>query len=155
MIFGVEEWLAWFLLAMGLFLVEALIAFTFYAGPVALGALLASAVAALDASSELQVVAFIAGSLLSLAFLRPIVREHMHPPDPEHRSNVSSLIGRRAVALQRVDIDSGTVRIGDEVWSARTESESVVVQEGARAEVVSVSGVYAYVKPTSEEEQRA
>lgn len=154
MIFGVEEWLAWFLLAMGLFLVEALIAFTFYAGPVALGALLASAAAALGAASELQVIAFIAGSLLSLAFLRPIVREHLQPPDAEHRSNVSSLIGRRAVALQRVDIDSGTVRVGDEVWSARTESESVTVEEGDRAEVISVSGVYAYIKPMNEEEAK-
>jgi membrane protein implicated in regulation of membrane protease activity len=146
-IFGIADWLAWFLLAIGLLVVELLIAFTFYAAPIALGAFAACILAALGAGIELQLTAFIAGSLASLLFLRPIVRQHLRPAAPEKRSNVQRLIGRRAVVIERVDIDSGTVRIGDDVWSARTESEGIVLERGARAEVVRVSGVYAYIKP--------
>lgn len=132
-------------------MVEMLIAFTFYAAPVALGAFVAAVVAALDGSTELQLVAFIVGALSSLIGLRPIVRQHLLPAEPDKRSNVHLLLGRRAIALERVDIDSGTVRIGDDTWSARTESENVVIEPGGRAEVVSVSGVYAYVKPAERE----
>jgi membrane protein implicated in regulation of membrane protease activity len=151
-IFGLDAWLGWFLIGMVLLIVEVAIAFTFYAAPIALGAFGAAIVAALGAGIELQLVAFILGSLLSLAFLRPIVREHLTPPDAEKASNVGSLLGRRAIALQRVDVDSGTVRLGDDVWSARTESEDVVIDEGARVEVVEVRGVFAYVKPMPEPE---
>jgi len=155
-IFGLEAWLGWFLIGMGLLIVEVAIAFTFYAAPIALGAFGASIVAALGADLEVQLVFFILGSLASLAFLRPIVRQHLLPPDDSKASNVQSLIGRRAIALGRVDVDSGTVKLGDDVWSARTESEELVIEEGARVEVVAVRGVYAYVKPmqTSEPEPR-
>ncbi len=146
-LFGLDAWLSWFLIGIGLMIVEVAIAFTFYAAPIALGAFAASIIAGLGAGIELQLTAFILGSLASLAFLRPVVFEHLQPPAPEKASNVQSLIGRRAVALQRVDVDSGTVRLGDDVWSARTESEGIVIEEGARAEVVAVRGVYAYVKP--------
>jgi len=150
-IFGLDAWLGWFLIGMALLIVEVAIAFTFYAAPVALGAFGAAIVAALGADIELQLIAFIVGSLTALAFLRPIVRDHLQPPDAEKASNVQSLLGRRAIALQRVDVDSGTVRLGDDVWSARTESEDVVIKEGARVEVVAVKGVYAYVKPMESE----
>ncbi len=139
--------LFWFLIGMGLLIVEVAIAFTFYAAPIALGAFGAAIVAALGAGIEIQLAAFIIGSLVSLAVLRPVVRDHLQPPDAEKASNVQSLIGRRAVALQRVDVDSGTVRLGDDVWSARTPSEDLVIEEGARVEVVDIRGVYAYVEP--------
>lgn len=146
-IFGLDAWLAWFLLGIALLVVELAVAFTFYAAPVALGGFAAAIVAALDGGIELQLIAFIGGALGALLGLRPIVREHLQPPEPEKRSNVRSMIGRRAIALERVDIDSGTARIGDDVWSARTEAEDVSLEQGDRGEVVSVRGVYAYVKP--------
>ncbi len=151
-IFGLDAWLGWFLIGMVLLIVEVAIAFTFYAAPIALGAFGAAIVAALGGGLELQLVFFILGSLASLAFLRPIVRQHLLPPDDSKASNVQSLLGRRAIALQRVDVDSGTVRLGDDVWSARTESEDLVIEEGARVEVTAVRGVFAYVKPMESSE---
>lgn len=145
-LFGLDSWLAWFLIGIGLLIIEVAIAFTFYAAPVALGAFAAAIAAALGAELEVQLVAFILGSLLSLVFLRPLVRNHLQPPQPEKSSNVQSLIGRRAVALERVDADTGTVRLGDDVWSARTLAETEVIEEGTRVEVVSVRGVYAFVR---------
>jgi membrane protein implicated in regulation of membrane protease activity len=57
------------------------------------------------------------------------------------------MLGARALALERIDIDSGLARIGEEVWSARTTAEELVIEEGTVCEVVSVSGVYAYLEP--------
>lgn len=146
-IIGLDDWLAWFLLGIGLLVVELAIGFTFYAAPIALGAFAAAIVAGFGDAIEPQLIAFILGSSASLLALRPLVRQHLQPPEPEKRSNVQRMLGARAVALERIDIDTGTVRIGQEVWSARTESESIVIEEGERAEVISVKGVYAYVEP--------
>jgi membrane protein implicated in regulation of membrane protease activity len=145
-IFGLDAWLGWFLIGMALLIIEVAIAFTFYAAPVALGAFAAAIVAALGADIEIQLVAFILGALLSLVFLRPLVRQHLNPPEAEKASNVQSLLGRRAIALERVDVDAGTVRLGDDVWSARTVDEAEVIEEGDRVEVVDVRGVFAYVR---------
>jgi membrane protein implicated in regulation of membrane protease activity len=146
-ILGLDDWLAWFLLGVGLLVVELLVAFTFYAAPVALGAFAAAIVAALGDSVEPQLIAFIIGSSLSLVILRPLVRRHLLPPEPEKRSNVHVLVGHRAVPLERVDVDRGTARIGEDVWSARTLAEETIIEEGDRAEVVAVRGVYAYLEP--------
>jgi membrane protein implicated in regulation of membrane protease activity len=146
-ILGLEAWLGWFLIGTALLIVEVAIAFTFYAAPIALGAFAAAIVAGFGGGLELQLIAFIIGALASLAFLRPLVRQHLQPPAPEKSSNVQSLLGRRAITLERVDADSGTVRLGDDVWSARTASEDVAIPEGDRVEVVEIRGVYVYVRP--------
>ncbi len=148
-IFGLDAWLSWFLIGIGLLIVEVAIAFTFFAAPIALGCFVAAIVAAAGGGLELQLVGLIIGALLSLAFLRPVVLAHLQPPAPEKSSNVQSLLGRRAVALERVDADSGTVRLGDDVWSARSQSEQVVIPEGSRVEVAEVRGVYVYVRPAA------
>jgi membrane protein implicated in regulation of membrane protease activity len=146
-IVGLDDALAWFLLGIGLLLTELLIGFTFYAAPIALGAFAAAIVASFGDAIEPQLVAFIVGSISSLLALRPLVRRHLLPPEPEKRSNVQRMLGARALALERIDIDSGLARIGEEVWSARTTAEELVIEEGTVCEVVSVSGVYAYLKP--------
>jgi membrane protein implicated in regulation of membrane protease activity len=153
-IIGLDDWLAWFLLGIVLLVVELAIGFTFYAAPIALGAFAAAIVAGFGDAIEPQLIAFILGSSASLLALRPLVRQHLLPPEPEKRSNVQRMLGARAVALERIDIDTGTVRIGQEVWSARTESESIVIEEGERAEVVSVKGVYAYVEPRAADDEQ-
>lgn len=153
-IIGLDDWLAWFLLGIVLLVVELAIGFTFYAAPIALGAFAAAIVAGFGDAIEPQLIAFILGSSASLLALRPLVRQHLQPPEPEKRSNVQRMLGARAVALERIDIDTGTVRIGEEVWSARTESESIVIEEGERAKVVSVKGVYAYVEPRAADDEQ-
>ncbi len=146
-IFGIDDWLMWFLLGTGLLLVELLIGFTFYAAPVAVGAFFAAIVASFGDALEPQLIAFILGSASSLIVIRPLVKRHLLPPAPDKRSNVQRMLGARAVARERIDVDSGTAMIGQEVWSARTLSEDLVIEEGTVCEVVSVGGVYAYLQP--------
>jgi membrane protein implicated in regulation of membrane protease activity len=87
---------------------------------------------------------FIAVSLASLAVLRPIARRHLRTP-AQIRTGTAALVGSRAVVLDRVDGDGGQVKIGGEVWSARSFDEDHVFEEGARVEVLQIKGATALV----------
>ncbi|CAN5244511.1 NfeD family protein [soil metagenome] len=143
-IFGIEAWLFWFLLAMFMLGAELLVAFTLYAGSIALAALVASAVAALDGSLELQILAFIVISALSILFVRPVARRHLIVDD-KVKVGHEALVGKRAMVLQDVTVDSGRVKIEGDVWSARVEDEGVVLSAGQRVEVVTFRGANAIV----------
>lgn len=142
-IFGIESWLFWFLLGMALLGTELLVAFTLYAGSVAFAALVASLVAALGASLEVQILAFIIGSGLTLVFVRPIARRHLIVED-KVKVGHETLVGKQAMVLQDVSVDGGRVKIEGDVWSARTEDDSVL-PAGERVEVVGFRGAFAIV----------
>ena len=115
-----------------------------FLGPLSLAAVLAALVAVAGASVELQVAAFVAGSVASLAIVRPIARRHLHMP-ARVRTGAAALIGQRAVVLERVDADGGMVKIGGEIWTARSYDQDHVIEPGARVEVLQIEGATALV----------
>lgn len=116
----------------------------FLAGPIALAAVLTAVVAVAGGGIELQLATFIVGSIASLALIRPIARRHLRTP-LAIRTGTAALIGQRVVVLERVDADSGQVKIGGEVWSARCYDEDEVLEPGDRAEVMKIEGAVALV----------
>lgn len=138
-----EEWVAWMIAAAVLAAGEILTT-GFFLGPVALAAVLAALVALAGAGLALQLVAFIAGSVASLAIVRPIAVRHMRTP-AAIRTGTAALVGARAVALERVDGDGGKIRLGGEVWTARTFDEDTVIEPGTRVEVMKIEGATALV----------
>jgi membrane protein implicated in regulation of membrane protease activity len=145
-IFGIEAWLFWFVAAMVLLGAELLVAFTLYFGPIALAALVASVVAALDGSVELQVLAFAVAAVLSLLVVRPIARRHL-VIDERVKTGVETLVGKRALVLTEVTIDSGTVKIEGQDWSARIDDEHGSIPAGRRVTVRGFRGAHAVVEP--------
>ena len=139
------DWAFWMIGAAALAAGE-VITFGFILGPLALAALLTAGVAAVGAGLALQLVVFIAGSLASLLFLRPIAVRHLRTP-PRLRSGTAALVGARAVVLERVNADGGQVKIGGEIWTARPFDEDEVMEEGARVEVLKIEGATAVVAP--------
>jgi membrane protein implicated in regulation of membrane protease activity len=138
---GLALWLiAAVLLAIGELLTPGL----FFLGPVALAAVGAAIAAGVGGGIVLQLIVFIAVSLLSLAFLRPIARRHIHMPALT-RTGTAALVGKKAVVLQRVDANGGRVRIGGEEWSARAFFEGQTLEPGARVEVAQIEGATALV----------
>jgi membrane protein implicated in regulation of membrane protease activity len=126
-------WLIWALAAVLLAVGEIFTPGLFFLAPVAL----AVGVVA-------QLIVFIAGSLASVLFLRPLARRHVHMP-AALRTGAAALEGKKAVVLQRVDADGGRVRIGGEEWSARAYVEDQVLEPGTRVEVVKIEGATALV----------
>lgn len=130
---------------MGLIAFEAVVAFTLYAGAVALGAFPAAIVAALGASLEVQVAVFAVGSAFSLVVLRPIARRQLRTPQAI-RTGTDTLIGAHATVIEPVDDDRGVVKIrGGDVWTARALEPGRSFDTGSDVVVREIRGVAALV----------
>jgi membrane protein implicated in regulation of membrane protease activity len=137
-------WLIWALVAVLLTVGELLTPGMFFLGPVALAAVVAGVAAAVGLGLVVQLVLFIAGSLATLLFLRPVARRHLRMP-AAIRTGAAALEGTKAVVVQRVDANGGRVRIGGEEWSARAYLDDQVIEPGRRVEVVKIEGATALV----------
>jgi membrane protein implicated in regulation of membrane protease activity len=139
----VEEWVLW-IVAAGVLAVGEVFTLGFFLGAVAMAAVVAAVVALVGGPVELQLVAFIAASVASIAIVRPIAMRHVRLP-ARSRTGTAALVGARALVLERVDVDGGTVKIGGEVWSARSFDEDAVIEPGTRVEVLKIEGATALV----------
>ncbi|MFN2617140.1 MAG: NfeD family protein [Thermoleophilaceae bacterium] len=137
------DWV-WWIVAAGVLAVGEMITTGFFLGPIALAAVLAALVAGIGGGMALQWIVFIAASVASLGLLRPIARRHLHLPAPT-RTGAAALIGSRALVLEQVDADGGKVKIGGEIWSARSYDEDQVIEPGTRVEVLKIDGAAALV----------
>ena len=86
------------------------------------GALVAAIASGLGAGILIQWVLFLIVSLALLIFTRPMAVRYMNKGVP--KTNVNSLIGERAVVIQKINNleQTGQVRINDIEWMARTSS---------------------------------
>ncbi|CAH0242757.1 hypothetical protein SRABI83_02920 [Arthrobacter sp. Bi83] len=96
----------------------------------------------------LQIVVFCVVSLLMIAFVRPVTLKHLHKGPAEQRTNIDRLIGETALVMEAVSSTGGLVKIGGDIWSAR--SDSGVLAEGQRVIVAAIEGATAVVAPQSE-----
>jgi membrane protein implicated in regulation of membrane protease activity len=138
-----SAWVIW-IVAAGLLAIGEILTLSFFMGPIAIAAVLAAVAALLGAGTAVQMVVFILASIGSLAVLRPVARRHLHTP-AKIRTGTAALIGARAVVLERVDRDGGTVKLVGEVWSARAYDEDEVLEPGARVQVIQIEGATALV----------
>jgi membrane protein implicated in regulation of membrane protease activity len=140
----VTAWVAWVIAALLLAVGEIFTPGLFFLGPVALAAVVGALVAVAGGAVWLQVIAFAAAALASLAVLRPLARAHLRMP-PALRTGTAALQGAKATVLQRVDDSGGRVRIGGEEWSARSYMPDQVIEPGTQVEVVEIQGATALV----------
>jgi membrane protein implicated in regulation of membrane protease activity len=136
-------WAIWLIVAAALVGVE-VFTLTFLAGPLALAALIAALVAALGGGAVLQIVVFALGAVGSLALVRPIALSHLRTAIPA-RTGTAALIGENAVVIERVDANSGQVKLGGEVWSARSYDGDRAFEPGQRVSVLEIKGATALV----------
>ena len=138
-----DEWVLW-MIAAGVLAVGEIATMGFFLGPIAIAATLAAIVALVGGGLAVQWVVFIAASLASLLVLRPIARRHLRTP-AALRTGTAALVGSPAVVLERVDRDGGQVKIGGEIWTARTYDQDDSFEPGARVEVMKIDGATALV----------
>lgn len=138
-----DEWVLW-VIAAGLLAVGEIVTLGFFLGPVAVAAAAAAVVALAGGGLAAQWIVFIALSMASLVVLRPVAKRHLRTP-ASLRTGTAALIGSPATVLERVDRDGGQVKIGGEVWSARTYDDDAAYEPGARVEVMQIDGATALV----------
>ena len=137
------DWLPWLIAAGVLGLVE-LHTLTLVLGMLAVAALPAAGVAAAGGSPALQVLVFAIGAALALAVVRPIARRHRNLP-PGLRTGAAARVGQRGTVVTAIADGRGQVRIGGEVWSARSYDDEQQLPVGAAVDVVGIDGATAVV----------
>lgn len=109
------------------------------------GALAAILATVLGAPIWLQIVLFVAISVLLLVVLRPLLKRQV--AKRACRTNVDALIGKHALVTERIDNlkATGHIRLDGNLWTARSVNDSVIEPE---TEVVirSIEGVKALVE---------
>ena len=114
------------------------------------GALVAAIASGMGAGTLMQWLLFLIISLVLLIFTRPLAMRYMNKGVP--KTNVNSLIGERAVVIQKINNleQTGQVRINDIEWMARTSSDEVTIPEHAIVTIEDVQGVKLIVKEETE-----
>jgi membrane protein implicated in regulation of membrane protease activity len=136
-----DAWMIWLIVAAALVLGE-ILTVGFILGPLGLAAMAPVVVAAAGGGVMWQVIAFIAATLVAFLFLRPIAKKHLRTPQLL-RTGTAALVGQSAVVIERVDEDSGSIKLAGEVWSARSYDEPY--EPGERVTVVEIDGAMARV----------
>jgi membrane protein implicated in regulation of membrane protease activity len=140
-----DPWLLW-LIAAVVFGVGEIATLGFFLAPFAGGALLAAINTGLGAGAAVGWVVFLVVSLVLLAALRPLARSHRRQP-PLLRTGTAALVGSSAMVIERIANNEGVgcVRIGGEVWTARSYDDDEVIEAGKRVQVVEIRGATAFV----------
>jgi membrane protein implicated in regulation of membrane protease activity len=115
----------------------------------ALGACVGVVTALLGLPLAVQILAALAASVAMLALVRPSMAKRLQS-GPDLTLGHDALVGRTGVAVTEINADGGQVRIGGELWSARTFDETAVIRPGARVDVFQIKGATAVVHAVPE-----
>ena len=140
---SVKAWMLWALIAAVLTMVE-VASVTLVFLMLAAGAAAAAVTAGVGANPVVQLVAFSVVSVATLGLVRPVVYKKLHS-DPGHRTGTDALVGREALVVERVDGHGGRVRIGGEIWTARSYDGHAQYEVGARVDIAQIEGATALV----------
>lgn len=141
-----NQWVFWLGLAFVFGTVETMtldLVFLMLAG----GAVGGAVAAALGAPVVVSAIVAIVVSAALLGVVRPVAVRHLRQPVAT-RTGVAALVGKRAVVLERVDAQSGRVKLGGETWSARAYSADQVMEAGESVDVIEIEGATALVYPS-------
>lgn len=141
-----ELWI-WIGLAGGLLIAEMLTVDLLFAS-LAFSAAAAALANWLGFNAAMQGVFFGFFALISILLLRPIVLKHIKKRTPLQATNVQALIGAEAVTITEVDIHSGQIKLGGEIWSAT--SRKGPIPAGKNVHVIQIDGATALVTQDKE-----
>ncbi|GAB2997167.1 NfeD family protein [Amycolatopsis acidiphila] len=112
------------------------------------GALVGAASAAFTGNPVIDVIVFAVASTALLWLARPALkRRFLH--GPEIRMGPEALIGTHGVVVSAVNGDGGQVKLGGDLWSARSVAEGQRIEPGTKVTVVQIAGATAVVVPES------
>jgi membrane protein implicated in regulation of membrane protease activity len=139
------SWIVWLVLAALLGVAEVMTT-TLAFGLLAVAAVVAAIVGGVGLGLPFQIAAFAVAAGAGLGVVRPLAVRHIRQP-PVLRTGTSALVGRSATVLEEVTPLAGRVRIGGEVWSARSYDEAQVIPVGSTVDVFAIEGATALVHP--------
>ena len=141
-------WQVW-LIAAGVFLVLEVFTMGFLVFWLSIGCILAMLVSFITDSLIIQTTVFVLSSGLLIFATKPLVKKFTAKDTA--KTNVYSLVGKKAIVIEDIDWIAGTgqIKFEGQVWSAKT-SEQVNIVKGTEVEIEKIEGVKAFVKPLKE-----
>ena len=136
-------WYWWVIFAVVLSVIEMLTVDLIFV-MLAAGAL-AGAAASL-VTNELAVQSLVAAVVSAgmLVLVRPVALRHLTLPHAL-RTGTAALVGSPGLVIERVDARDGRVKLGGEIWSARSYDPYEVLEPGTPVEVAHIDGATAVV----------
>lgn len=107
----------------------------------AIGALAAAGVNTLGANLTIQIIVFLAVSIMLMIFTRPWAAKHLNKN--RLKTNYESKIGEVIKITERVDNlrQTGRSIVDGQEWTVRSQDNNVILEKDELAKVISVSGV--------------
>ena len=138
-------WYLW-LIAAGVFFIIEIATVGFLIFWLGIGALLAMLTSFITDNIAIQTAVFVVTSAVLIPLTKPFVDKFTRKDSMP--TNSYSLIGKKGIVTKEINSINGTglVKVNGEIWSAKTEDESLIPQS-AEIEVVSIDGVKLIVKP--------
>lgn len=139
-------WLILFVILVGIEMATMALTTIWFAG----GALAAFLLSLFGVSVEVQLAVFVVVSFVLLFFTRPWAAKYLNRRTT--RTNVESLVGRRARVIQEINNPMGTGKamVGGQEWTARASEDTDVYPEGTMVVIREVRGVKLIVKQEKE-----
>ena len=111
------------------------------------GALCAGIVSFAGGPVWLQVIVFLAVSVLLLILTRPLAEKYVNSRTV--KTNAQSVIGKEAVASADINNlqQTGQVLVSGQEWTARTDDNDTVITKGTVVVVERIEGVKLIVRP--------
>ena len=117
----------------------------------AIGALAAAGVNTLGADLIIQIIVFLAVSVILMIFTRPWAAKHLN--QNRLKTNYESKIGEIIKITERVDNlkQTGKSIVDGQEWTVRSQSNNEILEKDELAKVIAVSGVKLIVEKYEEE----
>ncbi len=91
-----------------------------------IGAIGAFVAALFDASITVQVIIFIAVTIVALIVTRPLVKKFVHPK--KQATNADRVLNQKGIVVEEINNikATGQVKVDGKVWSARSTDNSII-----------------------------
>lgn len=109
-----------------------------------IGAIIANVV---HASPLVQLIVFVALSVLTLVVARPYLKKFTKTKSEP--TNADVCIGKQAIVTEEINntLGTGQAKIRGVIWTARSTQENTVIKVGEAVTVTAIEGVKLIVKP--------
>ncbi len=109
-----------------------------------IGAIIANVV---GASQLVQLIVFVALSILTLIIARPYLKKFTKTR--VQPTNADVCIGKQAIVTEEINntLGTGQAKIRGVIWTARSTEENTIIKEGSTVIVTAIEGVKLIVKP--------
>ena len=143
---GISLTLVWFILFVILVAAEIVTAGALVSIWFCFGALAAMFAAMAGMSFTIQMVIFIAVSVVLLIFTKPFAKKLLN--GRIEATNAPALIGKYGIVTEEINnIEAvGAVKIDGKIWTARSSDEREIIKEGAEVKILDIQGVKLIVK---------